>query len=139
MAVPMESPQPTTYRCSACHALNRLKEGRGRTPICGRCKERLDTTGAPQVVSAEDLEELKSKSPVPVLVDFWAPWCPPCKMAAPILDRVAKANAGRLITVKVNGELTNHATNLSDTQGAIALQSEGTPIQYRDIKLTPLK
>jgi hypothetical protein len=43
------------------------------------------------------------------------------------------------VTVKVNGELTNHATNLSDTQGAIALQSEGTPIQYRDIKLTPLK
>jgi hypothetical protein len=45
--------------------------------------------------------------------------------------------AGEII-VKVNGELTNHATNLSDTHGAVALQSEGTPIQYRDIKLTPL-
>jgi hypothetical protein len=46
---------------------------------------------------------------------------------------------GDEIIVKVNDELTNHATNLSDTQGAIALQSEGTPIQYRDIRLVRLK
>ncbi len=46
---------------------------------------------------------------------------------------------GDEITVKVNGDLVNHATNVSETQGAIALQSEGTPIQYRNIKLVPLK
>jgi hypothetical protein len=46
---------------------------------------------------------------------------------------------GDEITVKVNGDLVNHATNVSETQGAIALQSEGTPIQYRDVQLTPLK
>lgn len=46
---------------------------------------------------------------------------------------------GDEITVKVNGELVNHATNVSETKGAIALQSEGTPIQYRNIRLTPLE
>lgn len=46
---------------------------------------------------------------------------------------------GDEITVKVNGELVNHATKLSQSKGAIALQSEGTPIEYRDIKLRPLK
>jgi hypothetical protein len=46
---------------------------------------------------------------------------------------------GNEITVKVNGDLVNHATNVSETQGAIALQSEGTPIQYRDIVLRPLE
>jgi hypothetical protein len=46
---------------------------------------------------------------------------------------------GDEVIVKVNGDLVNHATNVSETQGAIALQSEGTPIQYRNIKLTPLK
>jgi len=46
---------------------------------------------------------------------------------------------GDEITVKVNGDLVNHATNVSETQGAIALQSEGTPIEFRDIELTPLK
>jgi hypothetical protein len=45
---------------------------------------------------------------------------------------------GDEITVKVNGDLVNHATNVSETQGAIALQSEGTPIQYRNVELTPL-
>lgn len=46
---------------------------------------------------------------------------------------------GDEITVHVNGDLVNHATNVSETQGAIALQSEGTPIQYRNIELTPLE
>ena len=42
------------------------------------------------------------KSPIPVIVDFWAPWCAPCKMVAPILDKLAKEYAGKLIVAKVN-------------------------------------
>ena len=46
---------------------------------------------------------------------------------------------GNEVSVKVNGDLVNHATNVTESQGAIALQSEGTPIQYRNVELTPLK
>jgi hypothetical protein len=52
------------------------------------------------------------------------------------IEIVCRANE---IVVKVNGDLVNHATNVSETRGAIALQSEGTPIQFRNIRLTPLK
>jgi thioredoxin 1 len=47
-------------------------------------------------------EKVVLKSPLPVVVDFWAPWCGPCKMVAPILDKVAKDYAGKLLVAKVN-------------------------------------
>lgn len=51
------------------------------------------------------------ESPLPVIVDFWAPWCAPCRMVAPILDKLAKEFAGKLIIAKVNtDEETQYAT-----------------------------
>ena len=47
-------------------------------------------------------ENVMLKSTVPVVVDFWAPWCGPCRMVAPILDKIAKEQEGKLVVAKVN-------------------------------------
>ena len=91
------------YRCPKCGAFNRVPESHpSGAPHCGRCQETLDLSGAPQPVTAEEYARAVASSPVPVVVDFWAPWCGPCRVAAPLLEQVGRAHKGELLVLKLN-------------------------------------
>ena len=102
--------------CPQCSQRNRLTYARlGDTVRCGRCKQPLPPLGSPvEMPSSADFDRLVSSASVPVVVDYWAPWCGPCRMVAPELEKVAARNAGRMLVVKVN---TDVLTDLGERFG----------------------
>ncbi|HEX8324999.1 MAG TPA: thioredoxin [Tepidisphaeraceae bacterium] len=92
-------------RCPACGANNRVSTARlfsGEAAVCGRCKTPLPAGGTPVVVSDATFAEWVARADVPVLLDLWAPWCGPCLMLAPTLDRLAAEYGPRLRVAKLN-------------------------------------
>lgn len=90
--------------CPACGARNRITYPRLESQArCGKCGQPLGHPDAPiDVRSVERFDELVRAASIPIVVDFWAPWCGPCRMVAPELEKVARGAAGRLVLVKVN-------------------------------------
>lgn len=102
-----------TVRCPVCGAQNRVplaKLAQNLRPICGRCKSPLPVAdgvaGAvaegPVVVTDATFAEQVERSPLPVLLDLWAPWCGPCGILAPTIDQLASELAGRVRVAKLN-------------------------------------
>ena len=99
--------------CDSCGQQNRLPyAGLDRAVRCGRCKTELRPPAEPiDIATSQEFDRLVSQSAIPIVVDYWAPWCGPCRAVAPELAKVAGRNAGRFLVAKVN---TDVLTDLGD-------------------------
>ncbi|HEX7021917.1 MAG TPA: thioredoxin TrxC [Trueperaceae bacterium] len=109
--------------CPHCGAKNRIGTApKGEVPACGKCGRKL-----PWLVQGDDARFTQAlDAGVPVLVDFWAPWCGPCRMVAPVLEDLSRELAGRLKIVKLNVDEN------PEVSGTYRVQSIPTLILFKD-------
>ena len=114
--------------CPACGQANRLGYDRlGLATRCGNCQADLGGPAQPvDVASSADFDALVRTARLPVVVDFWAAWCGPCRMVAPEIAKVAQARAGQWLVVKVDTEA------VQDLAARLQIQSIPTMAVFRD-------
>jgi thioredoxin 2 len=104
------SERSTIVACPKCGKKNRVRASQSGVPRCGVCHTLL-----PWIVEADrETFDDALKASMPVLVDFWAPWCGPCRMVSPLVERVGREHAGHLKVVKLN---IDEAPEIADRYG----------------------
>lgn len=121
-----------TLRCRFCLTLNRLSIAVEGRPICGKCEKPI-LVDRPVRLEGQDFERLVSEAEVPVLVDFYADWCGPCKVMAPVLDEIARDRAGRLLVAKLDTDRNPDVARRFEIQGipTLILFDGGKPASRR--------
>jgi thioredoxin 2 len=100
----MDSTTSAHVACARCGATNRIPTTRlGDDPVCGKCGHAL-LDGHPVELDDRNFDAFVQATALPVLVDFWAPWCGPCRMMAPQFEQAARQLKGRAVLVKVNSD-----------------------------------
>src|SRR5439155_27235301 len=116
------------YSCSNCGAINRIPRSRVRDdPRCGRCKASIFPDHPVAATDATWKREVED-CPIPVLVDFWAPWCGPCHAVAPVLEQAAKERKGKLKIVKLNVDENPRISTLHQVQSIPTLILQRGPL-----------
>ncbi len=127
MAVTMQS-RKATVSCAFCGTASRVDLARVHDrPKCGHCGKPM-LLDRPIVVSDRDLERVVTGSEVPVLVDFYADWCGPCKVMAPVVDQLAAARQGSVLVAKLDTDRSQAIASKFDIRGI------PTVIVFRDGK-----
>lgn len=125
MAAPVEG-KSVTLRCTFCRTMNQVDLTRAlQRPKCGECARPM-LLDRPVKVSEEDFDRTVLGAGAPVLVDFYADWCAPCKMVAPLVDELAGSHVGNLLVAKVD---TDHAQGVAQRFG---IRGIPTLILFRD-------
>ena len=112
--------------CPVCGQRNRLAFTRlGTSSRCGKCQTAIPAPALPiEISTADEFDGLVRVSPLPILVDFWAAWCGPCRFVAPEVEKIAATNAGRLIVAKVDTD------RLADVSSRFGIRSIPTLIVF---------
>lgn len=103
--------------CEKCNRLNRVPLGTNKKPVCGACKSPLPVNGAIVEASDTSLQNLISKSPLPIVIDIWAPWCGPCRAFAPTFEYFSKQYAGKVVFVKLNSDQNQQSSGRFGIRG----------------------